>query len=180
MNIKNERRCTHHMHTTLLSVEKTQKACKTVCIKAMIIQLLFHTVTLTQLDLYLQCTSGSFSSSLLNPPDNNLSIPPTLNILPHFWTLSPQLSGPSPFNHNTGTSPQVFAIGQDSPEMKATGLFDWIIQGNVRETSPSLYVSTKIWVSSFPRLACLLHQTKTWLNSHFRCAGAFSTSQIAY
>lgn len=90
---RNERRCTRPVDITTLSMEKTQKACKAVRIKDMIIQLLSHSVAITQLDLYLQCTNDSFSFTLFILPDNHLSIPLTLTFS---HTLAPSHPHPIP------------------------------------------------------------------------------------
>lgn len=157
--------------TTMLSVEKTQKACKAVCIKDTIIQFLTHSVTITQLDLYLQCTNDSFAFTPFIPPDNHLSIPLTLTFS---YTLA--LSHPLPYwTDNTVSFPHLFLIGLSVDENKATARCDWTVQGSPGETPPTLYVHSKTWVSNFHSLACMLHQTKTWLNRHFRCAGVFLT-----
>lgn len=129
------------------TVKETQKACKAVCIKDMIIQLLTHSVTITQLDLYLQCTKDSFSFTLFIPPNNHLSI--TLALLPHSCTHWPPHPIPSSFDHNTVTSPQLFLIGLSGDENEVIRPFDWIMQGNPRETPPTLYVHSKTWVSNF-------------------------------
>lgn len=126
----------------MLSVEKIQKACKSDSIKDIIIQLLTHSVTITQLDLYLQCTNDSFSLTLFIPPDNHLSIPLTLTFS-HTLALSHPPTAPSSLGHNTVTSPHLFLIGLCGDESKATRLFDWIMQGNPGETPPTLYVHIK-------------------------------------
>ena len=144
--------------------------------------MIIHSVTITQLDLYLQCTNDSFSLTLfIQPyhPDNHLSIPLTLTFSHTLAPGQPPLLH-SPFlttwpQHSDFVSSILFLIGLCGDESKATGLFDWIIQGNPRETPPTLYVHSKTRVSNFHSLACMLHQTKTCLNRHFRCAGAFLT-----
>lgn len=107
-------------------------------------------------------------------PDNHLSIPLTLTFSHTLGPIHPN-KAPSSLGRNTVTSPHLFLIGLCGDESKATKLFDWIMQGNPRETPPTFYVHSKTWVSNFHSLACMLHQTKTWLNRHFRCAGAFLT-----
>ena len=140
MNNRNERRCTRPVDITTLPVEETQKACKAVCIKEMIIQLLTRSVTITQLDLYLQRTNDPFSFSLFSPPDNHLSIPLTLK---HSPTLLHPMTPPPRFDHNTVTSPQLFPIGPSGDENETTRPFDWIMQGIPGETPPTLYVHSK-------------------------------------
>lgn len=71
---------THPVDRATMSVEKTQKACKAVCIKDMIIPLLTHSLTISQLDLYFHCTNDSFSFTPFISPDNYLSLPRTLTI----------------------------------------------------------------------------------------------------
>ena len=80
-------------------------------------------------------------------------------------------------DHNTVTSPHLLLIGLSGDAITGTRPFDWIIQGNPRETPPIFDVHLKTRVSDFLRVACMLHQTKTWLNSCFRCAGAFQSQE---
>lgn len=97
-----------------MSVEKTQKACKAVCIKDMIIQRLTHSVTITQLDLYFHCTNDSFSFTPFISPDNHLSIPHTLTSSRTQSPLSTHIHThtlPFSLNHNTLTLPRLFLIG---------------------------------------------------------------------
>lgn len=88
INNKNERTALV-MWTQLCCQWKRHKKPAKQSIKEMIILLLSHTVTITQLDLYLRHTNDSFSSTLFIPPDNHLSISLTLNTLPHSCTQSP-------------------------------------------------------------------------------------------
>lgn len=141
---RNERRCTRPVNITTLSVEKTQKACKAVCIKDMIIRLLTHSVTIPQLDLYLQCTNDSFSLTLFIPLDNHFSIPLTLTFS-HSPTLlhpvAPIQSPPSQPQHSDLAPAVSHWRVRDANE--TTRPFDWIMQGNPGETPPILYVHRK-------------------------------------
>lgn len=174
MNNRNEGRCTCPVDITTLSVE-THTACKAVCIKDMI-QLLTHSVSITQLDLYLQCTKDTFSFTLFVPPDNHLSIPFTL-ALSH--TLAPSHPHPVPPPTHTHTRPQhsdlAPAISYWPPRWWEWGNGTiWLDYAGKSRGNPShSYVHSKTWVSNFHDLACMLHQTKTGLNRHFRCAGPF-------
>lgn len=62
---------------------------------------------------------------------------------------------------------------------RRTGPCHWIMQGNPRESPPSLSVCVQTRVSSFMCLACLLHQIETCLNRCFRWTRAFLTLQTA-
>lgn len=180
MNIKNGWRCTHHMHKTLLSVEKTLKACKTVCIKVLIIQLLFQRVTLTQLHLYLQGIRGSFSSSLLYPPDNNLSIPQPLTFSHTFECCHPNPVAPPHQTITQGPQPKCLPLVCIAPRLKQLGHLIGLGRKMSGKALLLFMFPPKYEYPVSPILpACCIRQ-KIWLNSHFRCAGAFSTLQIAY
>lgn len=66
--------------------------------------------------------------------------------------------------------PRLFLIGLS---MMKTGQPDHLI-GLCREIPGKPLPSFMfIWVSNFHSLACMLHQTNTWINRCFRCAGVF-------
>lgn len=161
---------THPVNITTMRVEETQKACKGVSIKDVIIQF-----WLTQL------LSHSWISISSAQTIHSASLHSVLLAIPlqHSRTQSPLCTHahtpPSILDHNTVTSPHLFLIGLFGEANKATSRCDWIMQGNPGETPPILYVHLKTSVSNFHSLACMLHQTKTWLNRHFRCAGALLT-----
>lgn len=158
---------THPVNITTMRVEETQKACKGVSIKDVIIQF-WLTQLLSHSWIFISSAQTIHSASLHSVL---LAIP-----LRHSRTQSPLCTHthtpPSILDHNTVTSPHLFLIGLFGEANKATSRCDWIMQGNPGETPPILYVHLKTSVSNFHSLACMLHQTKTWLNRHFRCAGA--------
>lgn len=123
---------------------------------------------LTQLDLHLAMHRWLIQLLSVHSPDNRLTVPP--NILPHSCTKSP----PPPVHHNAVTSPPSVCYWLVDHDSTAAGPFHWIMQGNPGETPPPLCVFVQTRVSSFLRLACLLHQTETCLNRHFRWVWAIS------
>lgn len=165
-------RCTR-TRSVDIAVLAAERASKADCIKDIINQRLTHLVTISQSDLYLRCTKDWFSFSPFIHPDNHPSIPLTPSLShTHTCTRSPSLPLyvlTPPQQSDLAPSVSHWPLWQEN---EGTGPSDWIIRGNPGESPPTFYVHSKTWVSNFHSLACMLHQTKTQLNSHFRCAGA--------
>lgn len=78
------------------TVERTQGSCRVVFIKDVKIQLLTHSVTVTQPDLYLQRTNDSFTFTPFIAQNNHFPIPITLSFSHIRAPSHPPLSSTQP------------------------------------------------------------------------------------
>lgn len=163
---------TRPVDITTLSLQKTQKACKAVCIKdnsALDSLSYYHTVgSLSPMHkrfIQLHSIHSSRQSSLYYPHTSPTLVHPLTPIQSPPLT---QWSLPSCFS-------LVFLVMRMRQPDLLIGLCREIPG---KPLPPFMFIAKHEYPIS--RLACILHQTKTWLNRHFRCAGSFLTLDSLY